>query len=418
MTDPKNRDTDPDGNPPETAGTAETPDRPGETGSAAEPAADAAEERRPSPWTARRISIAVLAVLGVLAVSYISWPLWDDALPRWLRAGLAPVMDAGRGGGATDRVDALAGRLDRVEAGLAALRKDFAAMPRPGSGAAAEAERVTALENSFAELRADVVEKAGSTELARLAARFDALEKRLAAAATDGGAPEAASAIAALREQSAARMAGLEKENDALRKRLAGLEQRLSALADKAAAAGPEKANALLLAVGQLREATRGTTGFAEALDAVAALAEGDAAVTGAVAKLKPHSGGGVADLITLRARFEPVADAIARAASAPPGDGWIDRTVARITNLVTIRKVGESAAARDDVQGLIARAELRLAAGDLAGAVEALGRLEGAPAKAAAAWLSAARARLAVDGAVAQLFGHALGKVSAGPRG
>ena len=94
---------------------------------------------------------------------------------------------------------------------------------------------VIPLENAIAELKADVVEKAGGTELARLAARVDALEKRPAAAA--GADPEAASAIAALSAQSAARMAALERENDALRTMIADLNKRIGALGAKATAA-------------------------------------------------------------------------------------------------------------------------------------------------------------------------------------
>jgi len=362
-------------------------------------------------------AIGVGALLAVLAIAYISWPLWDGAIPGWLRAGLAPVMDAGRGGGAAGKVDALAARLDRTEAALAALRKDFESLPRPDPAAAGH---MTALENTIAELKADVVEKAGGAELARLAARVDALEKRPAAAAATGGGSETAAAIAALRAQSATRMTRLEKENDALRATIADLNRRIGAIGAKASAtaAGADAANALLLAVGQLREATRGTAGFAPALGTVRALAAGDAGIEQPVAQLAPYADGGVADPASLRLRFQPVADAIARAAAAPQGGGWIDRTIARIRNLVTVRRVGETAAAKDDAQGLVARAELRLAAGDLAGAVAALERLEGAPATAAAGWLTDARGRLAVDGAVAALFTRALAAVSAGRNG
>ncbi|MEE8332883.1 MAG: mitofilin family membrane protein [Alphaproteobacteria bacterium] len=367
----------------------------------------------------RYFLVSFTMLLLILAGAYISWPLWRDTLPGWARAGLTPVMEAGRGGAMEGRLATLGKRLNRIETALGALRKDLAQVARPDPAAAiAAAKRVTALENTLAELRADVVEKAGGTELARLAARLDAVENRPAPVASNAG-PEATAAIETLRAQSARRMATLEKENDALRHTIAGINQRIGAIGATASApAGPGTGNALLLAVGQLREATRGTGGFAEALGAVAALSRGDATITAMTAKLTPHAGKGVADLTLLRSRFATAAGAIARADMAPAGGNWVDRTIARISNLVTIRQVGETAAARNDAQGLIARAELRLAAGDLAGAVAALGRLRDAPAKAAAAWLAAARARLAVDAAVAGLFAHALGAVSAEPRG
>jgi len=368
-----------------------------------------------------RVVVGATALLLILAGGYISWPLWQGTLPGWARSGLAPVMEAGRGGAMTARLEALGGRVDRIEAALGALRKDFARPARPDPAVAAAAGRLTALENALAELRADVVEKAGATELARLAARFAAAEQRPAAtpAAGDEATAATTAAIKALRASSASRLTALEEENAALRATIAGINRRIGAIgATTAVAAGPDARNALLLAVGQLREATRGTRGFADALGTVAALATMDAGIAGLTARLTPHAGKGVADFTLLRGRFAALAGAIARAAAAPAGGGWVDRTISRISNLVTIRQVGETAAARNDAQGLIARAELRLAAGDLAGAVAALGRLHGAPAKAAAPWLGAARARLAVDEAVAGLFARALGAVSAGPRG
>ncbi len=397
MTDPKTPSSGPGGDTPE-----ETP--------------TITFQRAPPRRRARRVVVGATALLLILAGAYISWPLWRGTLPGWMRSGLAPVMEAGRGGDMTGRLDALGGRVGRIEAALGALRKDVARAAGPDPAVAAAAGRLTALENTLAELRADVVEKAGGTELARLAARLAALEKRPAAT---GAGTEATAAIEALRASSASRLTALEKENDALRAIIAGINRRIGAIGvTTAAAAGPGAGNALLLAVGQLREATRGTAGFADALGAVAALATNDAGIAGLTARLTRHAGKGVADFTLLRGRFATVAGAIARAAVAPTGTGWVDRTLSRISNLVTIRQVGETVAARDDARGLIARAELRLAAGDLAGAVAALGRLHGAPAKAAAPWLTAARARLEVDKAVAGLFARALGALSAGPRG
>jgi len=422
VTDPKKPASGPGADAPEPPPVAEIPDPSGDTAASAEPIDQAGEEtaaaapRRPSRWTAARIALVTLSVLVVLAASYITWPLWDRSLPGWLRAGFAPVMDAGRGGGAGE-VAALARRVDRIGAAVAALHKDVAAAGRPDAG------RLTAIESTLAELKADVVEKAGAAEMARLVARVEALEKRpvgaAAGPAAGTGAGADTAAIEALRRQSAARMTALETENSALRARIADIDKRLAAAdARRTATAGMDRANALLLAVGQLREASRESRGFADALGAVRALAAGDAALVGLTDRLAPHAGGGVADLIALRARFPATADAIARAQLAPGGQSWVARTIARVSNLVTVRRVGETAASKDDVQGLLARAELRLAAGDLAGAAAALGRLDGAPAKAAADWLSAARARIAVDTAVNDLYARALGAVSAGPRG
>ena len=179
-----------------------------------------------------------------------------------------------------------------------------------------------------------------------------------------------------------------------------------------AVATGPGPANALLLAIGQLREAIRGAGSYGPAHQSVAALAGKDAALdqslAGPLATLAAHQKG-VADLPDLRRQFAAAASAIVRATIVPRGEGWLDRTLDGMASLVSIRKTGEKAAAADDVQGLVARAELRLTSGDLAGAVKALTGLNGAPADAAKSWLEAARARLAVEDAVDALMRAAL---------
>jgi hypothetical protein len=73
---------------------------------------------------------------------------------------------------------------------------------------------------------------------------------------------------------------------------------------------------------------------------------------------------------------------------------------------LVTIRPVGADAEG-DHAAARVARAEARLADGDLAGAVAELERLEGAPAAAAAPWLEQARTRLAAENALHSLRAH-----------
>ena len=76
---------------------------------------------------------------------------------------------------------------------------------------------------------------------------------------------------------------------------------------------------------------------------------------------------------------------------------------------LVTIRPVGADAEG-DHAAARVARAEARLADGDLAGAVAELEGLEGAPAAAAAPWLEQARTRLAAENALHGLRAHATG--------
>ena len=72
---------------------------------------------------------------------------------------------------------------------------------------------------------------------------------------------------------------------------------------------------------------------------------------------------------------------------------GWLDTTV---------RPVGDVPG--DDPKSRVARAEARLAAGELAPAVDELKGIDGPPATAAAPWLADAEARLAADHAAGAL--------------
>jgi uroporphyrinogen-III synthase len=101
-----------------------------------------------------------------------------------------------------------------------------------------------------------------------------------------------------------------------------------------------------------------------------------------------------------------------------PAGGSWWEQAAGRLAGMVSVRRTGEKAAAKDDVSGLVARAELRLAAGDLAGAAAALRGLDGAPAEAAKPWLAAAGARLGIDDAVDTLMREALARAARGAAG
>jgi uroporphyrinogen-III synthase len=109
-------------------------------------------------------------------------------------------------------------------------------------------------------------------------------------------------------------------------------------------------------------------------------------------------------DLATLRADFARRAPQALRAArrGAPADGAWWTALAERAAALVAIRRVGEVPG--EDVEALLARAEQRLAAGDLAAALDVLRALPPGAAEAMAPWLAAARARLELDAALADL--------------
>ena len=75
---------------------------------------------------------------------------------------------------------------------------------------------------------------------------------------------------------------------------------------------------------------------------------------------------------------------------------------MARLGALASLRRVGEVEG--DDAEALLARAERRLAAGDLAAAADLVARLDGPAARELAPWLAQARARATLDAALAGL--------------
>ncbi len=453
-----------------------SPAEPGEMPAAAEEAPAAREEIRaannPATRTGRSFG-GIVAVLGlVIAVggAWIAWPVWGPSLPDGVRSALAPVMEFGRSF-TGKKAAALETRLTRLENFVAEygavadsarvseakriaedFRKQEARIANlvkalTDYGSATDVARITESKKFDADLkklqeqilasrevaalvgRLEKIERLvggqqtrGSLDVAVLASQLTDLERRLrdmANATTAGKVSNAdrqeMSALKSANRQAAEKVAALETANAALQKRLEALDRRLAAAEKRPAVptdTGPGTDNALLIAVGQLREAVRGTGSYRPAYDSVAALAKKDSALSQQLAALEKHSRAGVADVTALRLKFAATADAVVRAMLSRGGDSWIDQTLDRLVSLVSVRRVGDAAAARDDVQGLVARAEIRLKEGDVAGAVKTLEALSGIPAEAAAGWLEDARARLAVDNAVNALMQAALVRV------
>jgi len=313
-----------------------------------------------------------LLVIVAAGAAYLSWPGWGSGLPGWLRAGLAPVMEAGRNHGLTSRLSGLDSRLATLETALAATRKSFTERSRtqalkPWAETAALDRRIAALRKELTALGADAAQ------------RLAALELRPVAVPRPVVASPATPASAGADSATAVALARLRADNRRLGDSVARLARRLAMLTTAPRAGGLSAAEgALMLAVGQLREALRGPAPFARELAVVRALAGRDPAAADAVAALTPGADRGIPGRVMLRTRFDRVARDIAQAALAPEGADWIDLTLQRLARLVTIRRVGEPAVEASGAGARLARAELRLAAGDLAGAVAALDGLTG----------------------------------------
>ena len=367
--------------------------------------------RRP-PRLAVWISVAVIvAGAGALVWARITAPQPESEAPRAdaavaalderltdLAARLAAVEAADVG----DTLGSVVARIDGVTDGVATLDDRLADMEErvailgeapaadAGSGLAALDDRVAEMEERFTVLREAPASGTG--------AALAALDDRVASLEAAPGADGALAAIAA--------------EADRLAALAADLDRRIATLEARPAPAGA--AAAALLAVAQLRAALAGSGPYDAALAALRAVADGDAEVAAALDTLAAGAAAGMPTLAMLQDRFAALAGLIVRAGHGPSGESWVDLTLARLAELVTVRRVGGTVPG-DSPEAVVARAEARLAAGELAAAVAEVGALAGAPGEAAAGWLAEARARLAAERALAALEARAVAALGGG---
>ncbi|MEK9707970.1 MAG: mitofilin family membrane protein, partial [Alphaproteobacteria bacterium] len=93
---------------------------------------------------------------------------------------------------------------------------------------------------------------------------------------------------------------------------------------------------------------------------------------------------------------FPETAQAILDNAPTGATNNIVDQILNRAQRIVRVRRVGADVP-RDTLDGRVARAEVSLNDGDVAGAIAALDGLDGASAEVAAPWLAKARAHMAV---------------------
>ena len=257
--------------------------------------------------------------------------------------------------------------------------------PAPDEG---EADALGALNARLDALEAADASGAG-TQLAALEQRVRSLEQDPAREAFDR-------ALAAWDEQRAA-----------LEAALADVTARLARFEEDAArqSAADGHLVGLVLATGDLTAALGSARPFASVLDAFRGVAGEDPEIESALARLAPFAATGVPTLDGLKSRFPAAANAIVRAAPAAEDSDWIDETVTRLSQLVTIRRTG-GAIDPASLDGRLVEAESALVDGDLARAVTIVDALmpEAQSAGRAESWLRDARSRAEADDALADL--------------
>jgi hypothetical protein len=182
----------------------------------------------------------------------------------------------------------------------------------------------------------------------------------------------------------------------------AALEARVDRL--EAAQRRAARAASAAVAAGVLADAAQTSHPFVGELAALERIMPNSELVAG----LRPLAEQGAPTRAALAAEFPDVAARAAAAAHAPKGDAnFLSRALAAIGSLVTLRRVDDVTGGSPDAA--LARAERRVADGDLDGALEQLALLP-APAKAATAdWRERARRRLEIERRVQALRAGAL---------
>lgn len=164
----------------------------------------------------------------------------------------------------------------------------------------------------------------------------------------------------------------------------------------------------LATAIANLARAAQGSSPFKAEFDVVAAMLPNDPALT----EIKPLAGG-LPTTGTLTATFGKASDAALDAETlAKSGGGMWSGLWANFMATISARPTGEVPGS--STAGRIARAEVRMKAGDLAAAVKELSAIGGAAKPPLQPWLSQAAARVKLEAALAKLNTEAVAALAA----
>jgi hypothetical protein len=323
---------------------------------------------------------AIALMVGIVLIAGIAllffWSMTQN------RSQPSPLQTQGEQGD----IAALSDRLASDEARIATLERS-----PPGEVPGMKAS----LDQTASDLAA-LSARVGKLETApdpQAAARLDDLERRLAQMRSDYDA-----SIAVLERNAAG--ADLQQRQAALTSAQAALDARVAKLEAIDPSATMRRAAAELALV-NLVAASGTPQPFASELETFRALMP-DAPELG---ELAPIALSGAPTQAVLSERFAGMAAKALAAERAGAAKGFFGRLWANISNIVVIRKVGETGG--HDSDSILARAGARLDKGDLAGAVEEMTALKGSARASASPWLGEAKARLAIQRDTASLARH-----------
>ncbi len=401
------------------------------TAQAAPPAAAA----HAAPEAAQRRGGGFLPGLLVGALLIVGGAVAAVALrDSWMPLVAGTQTPAGDTSQLQQQVQSLASELDTVKQQTAALSQKADSLESSISGLSGQQggspADITALQSSVQSLQA-----AGEKRAQDLAS----IDSALKAITGDGGLESKVSdltskadglAVATARNEAgvanltnevrtvSGQVAGLgvddlRSSTAALSTKLDSLDTRLNTVEGQVRGQVAAERNAMLLALGQLDDAVAAGQPYAQSLSLMSSYAD-DRAPAAAMAILQSHATSGVTTLSALRVRFKDTGDAIVAADyDATADEGLFGDVVRNLSKLVIVRSRDPN---DPGANGVVARSEAALEAGNLAGAVSEVESLEGPPAQVAASWLADAKARLAIDSALTALA-KALDATDAAPR-
>jgi hypothetical protein len=213
-------------------------------------------------------------------------------------------------------------------------------------------------------------------------------------------------------EEVGERVARVESELEQLRRAIPseGLLLRLTERTESAERSMRELAQsqaasqALLLAVGQLREAVNRGDDFAMELSAVRRLLPKDAPLDGL------GDGAAIARRDQLVQRFVPMARQLLDQENEARGRGWWQAILAHVQKVIRLRRIDGKG---NDAEAVLGRAEAALDRDDWDQAVAEMRGLPGPFARTAEPWMRQAEARLAADRALSRLTAAAAARTA-----
>lgn len=373
-----------------------------------ERAAERARRRR--RCGGRLFWLVVLVIAAALTLSWQRWlplvaPLLERPVPSAQQATPSPsekaettaTEESGRPSLDETRLTRLEGRGQALERMLVSMTERLAELD----------SRLDRLENALAALEESTPP---ATNLSEVENRLEAMEKALAAGGRGSG-----GAV------SAGRLAKAEARVEALEEQIASLADDIAALRESAGrSAASLHHEGFALALSQLKARILEGRSYLAELNSLTRLSAGDSRLAEPLKALRVYAERGVPTVADLRETFEHEAPdilAAAREEQAEAGEaGWLDRTLARLKALVTVRRVGNIAG--PSTEAIIARAEAALGRGDLGRAMKEVEALKGAAAVTAEDWVDRARTRFEVDRLLAELDSILLSASSGEPAG